>query len=154
MKVVLNNDVDFAELEMDCIPREGETIFYRDEDYVVYSVEWCLGNVNHVNLMLSKVIGEINADSHTKRIKLLSENPDLNGRCVAILKAIDISTECELVNSGLGALDIMKLPQGGKKSVVMIMDCIDNLLLCYKADCFTIVTENIGSVGNLYIRMS
>lgn len=127
MKVVLNNDIDFAEIEMDCIPREGETITYCGEDYIVYSIEWCLGSVSHVNLMLSKVVGEMNSHSHTNRIVLLSENPDLNGRCIAILKAIDINTECELVNSGLGALDIMRLPQGGKIAAAMIMDCIDNL---------------------------
>ena len=60
MKVVLNNKVDFAVVQMECIPRLGECISYDNEDYVIYNVEWCLGNINHVNLMLSKIDDLIN----------------------------------------------------------------------------------------------
>lgn len=54
MKVVLNNNVDFAEVEMDCIPRVGESLSYNDVYYVVYEVEWVVGETNHVNLMLQE----------------------------------------------------------------------------------------------------
>ena len=55
MKIVLNDVVDFAEIEMDCIPRSGESIFYEDRCYLVYEVEWSIGESIHVNLMLQKV---------------------------------------------------------------------------------------------------
>jgi len=57
MKVVLNDGVDFANVELDCIPRQGELIYHLDVQYLIWNVEWCLGEDSHVNLML-EVINE------------------------------------------------------------------------------------------------
>ena len=54
MKVILNYKVDFAEINLSSIPRIGESVFYDNEEYVIYDVEWCLDGIPHVNLMLNK----------------------------------------------------------------------------------------------------
>ncbi len=54
MKVVLNNGVDFAELQMDFIPRQGDCIYYDEDVFIIVTVEYCIDDkkLSHVNLML------------------------------------------------------------------------------------------------------
>ena len=52
MKVILNNGCDFTVIEMECIPRKGDILYYNNEDYIIRVVEWCLDEKQHVNLML------------------------------------------------------------------------------------------------------
>ncbi|WP_372857569.1 hypothetical protein [Pseudoalteromonas sp.] len=54
MKVVFNNVCDFLELDMPCVPRVGEFIYYDDNDFVVVAVEHCINDsgLSHVNVML------------------------------------------------------------------------------------------------------
>lgn len=55
MKIVFNNEVDFLELEMDCVPRIGEAIYYDEDCFTVSDVEYCIHDdrLTHVNVMLT-----------------------------------------------------------------------------------------------------
>lgn len=54
MKVVFNNGSDFLEIEMPCVPRVGENIYYEDDEFLVKAVEYCVDDngLCHVNLMI------------------------------------------------------------------------------------------------------
>ena len=54
MKVVFNNGGDFLDVQMDCVPRVNEIIYYDDIEFTVRQVEYCVndGGLCHVNLIL------------------------------------------------------------------------------------------------------
>lgn len=60
---------------------------------------------------------------------LLSRNFDLTARCVTVLNNIGIDTEDQLLEADLSFGDLFTLPGLGRKSVEIVLECINNLKL-------------------------
>jgi hypothetical protein len=56
VKVIVHNGVDTMELDLEAIPRQGDSVSYNNCTFIVYDVEWCLNVPPHVNLMLTEIL--------------------------------------------------------------------------------------------------
>ena len=54
MKIVFNNGSAFLSLDIPCVPRINESIYYDEDEFLVVGVEYCIDDngLCHVNLDL------------------------------------------------------------------------------------------------------